>query len=100
MRSRLELRSDLRKYVDNTYFQPPANTQLVYPCIIYRKITNTKWYADDSKYHKIQGYTLTVIDNNPDSEIADLIESDFDYCTIEQRYVVDNLHHTTLNLYY
>jgi hypothetical protein len=51
-------------------------------------------------YLSKQGYQIMLIEKNPDSAVADGIELHFDNCAINQYYTVDNLYHTTLNLYY
>jgi hypothetical protein len=37
MAPRLELQSLLEGVTDHVYFQPPANVQMEYPCIIYSR---------------------------------------------------------------
>lgn len=107
MASRIELDDLLRTYIPNVYFQPPSNFQMVYPCIVYRKVASQSYGNDSSKrysnnkiYNKIQEYSLMLIERDPDSAIADVLEGDMDYCAINQRYTTNNLHHTTLTLYY
>lgn len=100
MGSRLELHSELLKFLPNVYFQPPSNIQMVYPCIVYSKNDNHRRYAGDNIYRNLQGYQLMVIDRNPDSNVADEIEKSFQHCSISRYYIVDNLNHTTLNLFY
>ena len=100
MGSRLELHNELLTFTPKVYFQPPSGLQLEYPCIVYHKTGKFRDYGNDTIYRAIQEYQLTVIDKNPDSTIADDIESHFQYCEINQYYTVDNLNHTTLNLYY
>lgn len=100
MDKRLELHEQLLKYSANVHFQPPSNIHLTYPCIIYNKTDKARSFGNDKIYLTNQGYQLTVIDKDPDSVIADTIESDFQYCVITQYYTVDNLNHTTLLLYY
>lgn len=100
MGSRLDLQTLLETYVDNVYFQPPSNHQMSYPCVVYNRNENDVLYADNSTYLKRQGYSLTVMDKNPDSAIADAIASDLEYCGINQYYTTDAIYHTTLQLYY
>jgi hypothetical protein len=57
-------------------------------------------YANDVIYMSQQEYQIMVIETNPDSDVADKIEEYFQHCGINQQYTIDNLHHTTLNLYY
>jgi hypothetical protein len=100
MASRLDLHAELVKFLPNVYFQPPSNITISYPCIVYAKTGKNRHFADDVIYLSQQGYQITVIDKNPDSTVADSIESHFQSCAINRYYVVDNLNHTTLNLYY
>jgi hypothetical protein len=100
MASRLELHNELLKFLPKVYFQPPSNITMTYPCIIYSKSGKNQTLANDGIYLSKQGYQIMVIDKNPDSIVADNIESRFQYCTVNQYYTVDNLYHTTLTLYY
>lgn len=100
MGSRIDLHNELGRFNLKLYFQPPSNIQLTYPCIIYSKTDTYRQYGNDSVYLRKQGYKLMVIDKNPDSVIAESIEEHFQYCKVEQHYTVDNLNHTTLQLYY
>ena len=100
MGTRLELHEELLKFVPNVYFQPPTSMQIKYPCVIYAKSDKDVVYANDTKYRSIQLYDLTLIEQKPDTDIADRIFTHFGYCDITQYYVADNLNHTKLNLYY
>ncbi len=100
MASRLELHGKLLEFVSNAYFQPPSDIQLVYPCIIYNKTDKFKEFSNNGIYITLQEYNLTVIDEDPDSLIADDIESGLQYCSINQYYTADELNHITLTLYY
>ena len=71
MGSRLDLQTRLESIpgVRKVYFQPPESIKIDYPCIIYeRSRINTK-FADNLHYIDKTGYTVTVIDRNPDSAI-------------------------------
>lgn len=100
MGDRLSLHATLKTFLPNVYFQPPSNIQMVYPCIVYNKTNRDSKFADNKNYLIKQGYSITVIDRNPDGNIADLIEETFQYCTITQYFISENLNHTTLQLYY
>lgn len=100
MGSRLQLHVELVKFTPKVYFQPPTGMQLSYPCIVYSKTPKSSEYANNKRYRTLQGYTITVIDQNPDGNIADLIGEAFQYCVESTTFKVDNLNHTTLNLYY
>lgn len=100
MNNRLSLHNELVKFIPNVYYQPPSNIKMVYPCIVYNKTGRNRHFGNDVIYLSQQGYRLTLIERNPDSEVADNIENHFQYCAIDQHYVQDNLNHTTLQLYY
>ena len=61
--------------VSKAYFQPPANLQLDYPCIIYKRVSEDVKFADDTSYLKTKRYRVTVIDQDPDSSIPDAVGS-------------------------
>lgn len=100
MASRLDLHNELLTFLPNVYFQPPSNIQMVYPCIVYNKTGKNRHFGNDVIYLSQQGYKITVIDKNPDGDVADRIEKHFRYCSDSQYYTVDNLNHTTISLYY
>jgi hypothetical protein len=100
MASRLDLHAELLKFLPNVYFQPPSTIQMAYPCIVYNKTGKNRHFADDVVYLSQQGYQIMLIEKNPDSTVADDIENYLEHCAINQYYTIDNLNHTTLNLYY
>lgn len=102
MVSRLDLQTKLEQILGsrNVYFQPPSNVLLTYPCIIYAKAGVTMKDANDSHYLQKNRYKITVIDRDPDSEIANRIVDGFRYSTITNYFVKENLNHTSLDLNY
>lgn len=81
------------------YYNAPSSG-LVYPCIMYTKSSKDNNYSNNAIYLSKQVYQLTVIDPSADSTIAERLETDLEYCSIEQQYVADRLNHTTLNIYF
>ncbi len=100
MGSTEQLHDELLKFLPNVYFQPPSNLTMKYPCIVYSKNGKSRRFGNDRIYNSIQGYQLTVIEIDPYGTTADDLEESLQYCTINQNFVIDGLHHTTLNLYY
>lgn len=100
MSSRIQLHNELLRFLPQVYFQPPENMVMEYPCIVYNKTDKKREFGNNSLYLSRQEYQIMLIEYDPDSPIADNMESYFTHCTITQYYVVDNLNHTTLNLYY
>lgn len=83
----------------NVYFQPPASIQMQYPCIVYQRYTALTEFADGIPYVHNKRYQVTVIDQNPDSLIPDLIAM-LPLCVHNRFFVVNNLNHDVFNLYY
>lgn len=100
MVKRHELQAILEDFVDNVYYRPPSNVQMMYPCIVYDKSGKSRSYGNNDIYREKQQYQATVIDPDPDSTIADDLEKELEYCTIGQYFTVDNLNHTVLTIYY
>ena len=102
MKKRLALHEELCGVLGsrNVYFQPPENLKMSYPCIVYKRSEDWIKHANDRRYIIKEGYDLTVISTDPDSEIPDDILEHFDYCKLDRPFVSDNLNHTTLRLYY
>lgn len=102
MSNRLALHEELCTVLGsrNVYFQPPDKLLINYPCIIYHRNNDWIQYANDARYLTMERYELTVIDHDPDSAIPDNLVGAFKYCKIDNRFVSDNLNHTTLNLFY
>jgi hypothetical protein len=100
MVKRLQLHNELLKFIPNVYYQPPSDIKMIYPCIVYNKTGKNRHFGNDVIYLSQQGYQLMLIERDPDSDVADRIESHFQHCAINQYYTVDNLNHTTISLYY
>ena len=99
MGQRLDLHTLLEAITPNVYFQPPTNVQLQYPCIIYqRDFADTK-FADNIPYNHELRYMITIIDQNPDSEIPSKVAS-LPKSLFNRFYVADNLNHDVYSVYF
>lgn len=100
MDRRLKLDGILRDILGsgNVYFQPPESIKLKYPCIIYKRASDTAFFADDMKYKRYLCYDITVIDLNPDSQIPDKV-SNLPLCSYSGFFVSDNLNHDMFKIY-
>lgn len=98
---RLLLHDCLKRIVgsDNVYFQPPESKKIDYPCIIYKRSTGDTSFADNNAYRFTKRYQITVIDQDPDSEIVDKVAM-MPMCTYDRHYTADNLNHDIFNLYF
>ena len=100
MATRLELQAELEKFASHVYFQPPSDLRMMFPCIVYSKKSNKVTRANNHSYNSRQEYQLTIIERDPDSDLADKVVSHFQYSSIGTYFVVDSLHQTTINLYF
>jgi hypothetical protein len=84
---------------DNVYFQPPSNITMNYPCIVYRRDYLSAHFADNIPYNNKKRYQITIIDSDPDSNIADKI-AELPLCSFDRFFTADNLNHDIYNLFF
>lgn len=99
MARRLQLHQLLETFAPNVYFQPPTNIHLQYPCIIYKRDFADTKFADGIPYDHVKRYMITVIDQNPDSEIPDKVAS-MPMSLFNRFFTVDNLNHDVYSVYF
>lgn len=101
MGSRLELQELLESILEsrNVYYQPPASVCMKYPAIVYSRDDILNDHADNRVYRQTTGYTVTVIDKNPDSEYVKKV-SMLPMCSFDRHYTADNLNHDVFTLYF
>lgn len=99
MAPRLELHQLLEAITEHVYFQPPTNIQLQYPCIIYKRDFADTKFADDLPYTHTKRYMITVIDQDPDSEIPDKVAA-MPRSLFNRFYTADNLNHDVYVVYF
>lgn len=101
MDRRLELHEMLCEILGsrNVYFQPPESLKMKYPAIEYERDKIDNKFADNEPYMQSIRYTITVIDEDPDSEIVNKV-SELPMCSHDRHFTSDNLNHDTFTLYY
>ena len=107
MDSRLEFHEVLCDIVNITesngdrhvYFDPPESVRMKYPAIRYRRKKINKRYANNGVYRLMHCYEVTVIDENPDSEISKKVLS-LPYCEFDRSYPSNNLNHDVFTIYH
>lgn len=82
------------------YFQPPDDMEMKYPCIVYNRTNELDFFADNIHYQGYNRYTITVIDEDPDSKIPNKLKNSFLYCISDRNFVVDGLNHFVYTLFY
>lgn len=99
---RLNLQEELEQVLGNrnVYFQPPENVKLNYPCIIYHLSNESIRHADNKIYKEMKQYTVMIIDKDPDSELPTKVRDNFEYCSFDRFYTVNNLNHFVYRLFY
>lgn len=87
---------------ENCYYDPPASIQMRYPCIVYSMSSGKTQHADDSRYVNHKRYTVTIIDEYPDSEIPEKLFADrrLQYLSEDRQYIVNGLHHFVYSVYF
>lgn len=96
---RLKLHEELLKLTTNVYFQPPSTFEMDYPCIRYTLSKDDVKHANNKKYMNTDCYQLTIIDEDPDSELPDKLK-DFPLCQFDRFYPANDLNHWVFNLYF
>lgn len=101
MGQRLELQALLEELMqgDKVYFQPPANVQLEFPCIIYQRDFARTEHANNRPYRYTKRYQLTFISQDPDHEITDEIAM-LPLCTFERHFKAGNLNHDVFTIFF
>lgn len=100
MKNQLSFHYELMNIIENTYFQPPENFKIKYPCIIYNFKGISTRSADDLNYKNMHSYEVTLICKDPDNDYVDEIMNKFRHCRFDRCFVNDNLYHYTFVIYY
>ncbi len=105
MATRLDLHSRLCKMLNcpemgtecRAYFQPPESIRMRYPAIVYNLADPRSVHANDGVYLSQKSYTVTVIDEDPDSQIVEALLK-VPTARFLRTYARDNLNHTVFTL--
>lgn len=99
MADRTELQTLLETVLGtgNVYFQPPESFKLSYPCIVYSRTDIDTRFADNSPYSHTKEYTLTVMDQDPDSNIPILIAG-LPKCKFDRHFTANQLNHDVFTI--
>lgn len=101
MASRLELQTILEELLGsrNVYYQPPESIKMQYPAIVYSRKDIVNSHANNSVYKQDNAYELTVIDEDPDSEIVAKV-SMMSACDFDRHFEKENLNHDVFTLFF
>ena len=93
-----QLQSLLSGLCDHVYFQPPANVQIEYPAIVYKRDDLDTKFAENRPYTIDTRYQVQVIDRSPEGEITYLV-AQLPKTSFLRNFVIENLHHDVFLLY-
>jgi len=96
---RIQLQTLLESLAGKVYFQPPPSLQMEYPCIVYQKDNLDTKFANNVPYGTAQRYQVTVIDEDPDSDIPAKIAT-LPKCSFRRFFIADGLNHDVYTLYF
>lgn len=83
----------------HVYYQPGSDTELKYPCILYKLSDMPPDFANNRPYRIEHQYELTVIDPDPTSPLREQIAW-LPTCRMTRSpYVSGNLHHYIFQIY-
>ncbi len=101
MANRLELQALLEELLGsrNVYYQPPESISMNYPAIVYSLNDIENRFANNGVYDQALSYQLTLIDEDPDTEIKGII-SRLPMCTFDRHFRSDNLNHYVFTIYF
>lgn len=83
---------------NNVYFQPPPSLRMSYPAIVYSRNRIASLNANDKIYKTNVQYLITVIDEDPDSEIVERL-SYFRNARHDRHYESDGLNHDVFTIF-
>lgn len=101
MASRLTLHEELVLILGsrNVYYQPPESIKIKYPAIIYSRADIDNRFADNEVYNQSHLYKITIVDQDPDSEIVDKM-SKFKRSKFERHYATNGLNYDVFTIVY
>lgn len=82
------------------YYQPPASLFITYPCFIYKDKVGQTLKAADGLYRHINCYELVYIAKTPNVGMINTILGTFQYCSSDNIFTNDGLHHYVFTIYY
>lgn len=100
MERRLELSQFLHTLCDNIYYQPPENITMKYPCIVYESDFEDRKHANNSTYNLRDRWQVTVIDQDPDSDIRKALRNSPLMLSFDRSFRTEGLNHFIYSLYY
>ena len=83
----------------NVYYNPPESVKMKYPAIVYHKEKIKSEFAEGAIYKKTYTYSVTLIEQNPDSDAVDRMLQ-LPYCKHDRSYTVNGMYHDVFIIKY
>lgn len=103
MKTWSDLQAMLQELMGETvkiWYQPPENTKLKYPCIIFGISNALIEYADNNPYQIHKRYTVTLMTRTADNhEMLDKLLN-LPLCTFDREFINDDIVHDVFTLYF
>lgn len=84
---------------ENVYSQPPPNTVMKYPAIVFKLDDIDNHFADNRPYRQVKRYQLTFISRTPSVDVIDRIAA-LPLCSYSRYFVAEGLNQHVFNLYF
>lgn len=85
--------------MDSVYFQAPPNNLMQYPAVVYERDDVETSYAGNNPYFNTKRYQVTIMDYDPDGEIADKIGA-LPQSAFNRHFNADGLNHDVYTIYF
>lgn len=82
----------------NIYYQPPDETDLSYPCVVYERSHIRSKVANNCVYLVQTVYTVTYIYVDPDDDLPNVI-ADYPGSRHDRHFVFDGLYHDVFSIH-
>lgn len=82
------------------WYQPPDNTKLEYPAIVYKRKASAIEHADNRAYKVEKCYEIKVFDPDPDSRFVDWMINNIPGIRHDNHYTNNNLYVDVFTCYW
>lgn len=95
----MQLHEKFLELCPNVYFQPPDGLTMKYPAILYNLNGMDTKFANNLPYGSVDGYSVTVIDKDPDGSVRKMVAS-FPLCAFNRFFPTEGLNHYVFTLFF
>lgn len=84
----------------HTYFEPPESVRMQYDAVVYSRNSFNVRRADNKSYSVRDGYEVTVISRDPETQLPKALQEHFERCAPGRFFVRDNLYQFPFTIFY